>query len=169
MPRGPEADATQLLVAVGRISLGGANLELRASLLAAAALGLPQRVGLYLLGRESASRALDHAREALEVADDCDGRAQALAWIARAGDAYRRRNELMHGVVGADSNGGLRRVRIRRSLTGPTYDEEAIELTAIVALGELLDAVAHDFDHEVTSALIRDLSYTRAALGHPDN
>jgi hypothetical protein len=156
-----------VLEQIGRVSLGGAALELRASLLAASALGLPQRIGIFLFGRENASRSFQRAREALQAAPDCEGRGVALEWIADAQTQYTRRNQILHGVVADRGDGTLARMSLSGSLSGPAFSEEVISIEEIAEMADALTAVNEHFDSVVTTVLIRDLPFTRAALGHP--
>jgi hypothetical protein len=160
-------DDAAILSELGRMAVGGAALELRASLIAAAALGLPQRTGMYLLGRETTSRTFDHAAEALRAAPASDARDLALRWIADSRTAYQNRNRLLHSVAARTADGELYQIRISSSLTGPAFEEHPVDIEEVRAAAHELDALSGDFDEAITAALIRDLPYTRPALGHP--
>lgn len=160
-------DSVEIFAEVGRVASRGADIELRLGLLAAAVLGLPQRIGLFLLARENADRLTQRVKDALAITEECAAREQAAAWVTDVLAAWRRRNEVIHSQISRAEAGDLRWVRLRPRLAGEMFTNEPVDLADLRALAAELEGLCDRFDQVVTSALIRELEYTRSALGHP--
>ena len=165
---GASPDKDSVLVAIGHAAQSGAQLEYRLSMLAAALLALRQRIGLFILGRNSASRLFTTLRKTLAVIADHDLRQRLSLWLADAQGAYDDRNAAIHSQIAHDSSGGrLYWVKLSAKLEGIAFEYEAIDLKQLRAIGQRLDELCGQFDAEICSLLITRLPHTREALGHP--
>ncbi len=139
---------------------------MRFTLLAGAVLGMDQRTGLFLFGREGASRRLDICRKTLEAHDPTAARDLAEDWLARAGAAWKRRNGVVHHTIAVDA-AGISQPEFSKRLTGPAFTHRQITSDEVGALADEMVALADEFDGPVISDLIRDYPWTRPMFGHP--
>lgn len=164
----PETPEDRLYREVGRIAVAASHLEFRVSLLAAALLGLPQRVGLFLVARDNFSKLTERVGATLVVTSDTEALIAIRTWLQRARDAYSRRNEIVHSQVSYNPESqSYVKTKLRSRLDGPAFSSEPFDFGTLAALSDDLDGLCAEFDRELTTLMIRDLPYTRQALGHP--
>ena len=165
---GKSPNRDTILAGIGRAAQSGAALESRLSILAAALLGLPQRIGIFILGRDSASRLLDVVRKTLKVVGDEDTRTKLSDWLTRVQSTYEKRNGVIHSQIVHDpDNGKLYWVRLAARLEGLAWSDEEVRLDDLQSIGQGLDDLCVEFDQQITSLLIQRLPHTREPLGHP--
>jgi len=162
----PERDT--VLQLIGRAAQTGAQLEFRLSMLTAALLALPQKTGIFMLGRESTSRLFGTLRKILAAITEPKAKAEIENWLKRSQAAYERRNALIHSIINHDSQTGrLYWIRLTNELQGFGWKYEPVETDDLHSVANVLEDLCDDFDKNLTATLIRHLPYTRASLGHP--
>jgi hypothetical protein len=165
---GKSPEREKILLDIGRAAQSGARLELRLSVLAGALLALPQRTGIFILGRESASRLFTILNKTVAIIEEADVRERLCSWLASARQTYERRNGVIHAQILHDPNTGrLYWNRFSGALTGLAFRYELLDIGDLQSIGQLLDSACDQFDSDICSLLISRLPYTRQALGHP--
>lgn len=141
----PERDRALLLI--GHAAQAGAQLEFRLALLTAALLALPQRTGIFMLGRESPSRLFGTLRKIVTAIDDAEAKEQVGDWVKRAQAGYERRNGIIHSHIGHDKQTGrLYWTRLTNQLQGFGWHPEAVDMDNCRPAPRALQGVRRELD-----------------------
>jgi hypothetical protein len=157
-----------VLQLIGCAAQTGAQLEFRLSLLTAALLALPQKTGIFMLGRESAARLFGTLRKIIAAIGDATAQAEIESWVKRSQATYERRNAVIHSIINHDvQTGRLYWTRLTNQLQGFGFKYEPIEMNDLQTVADAVEKLCDEFDKNLTATLIHRLPYTRASLGHP--